>query len=172
MPSSSRKQCRRAEHCDIRSLADAVYHVVHHSPLGAREIAERIGVRYAYLLDCANSDREEMQLQARLIAPLTHVTGDTAIVEQLASVCGGVFVPLPSVTAAAPDVIEQTTRAVREFGELLAVTASASADGIVTVAEAGTVAKRGRALIAEATRLVQMMEQQAGIGPLREVNRG
>lgn len=55
---------------------------------------------------------------------------------------------------------------------MLLAASTAAADGVVTKAEAGDVAKQGREAIAEITRLVQLMEQKAGVSPLREVGRG
>src|SRR5688500_2465061 len=81
----------RANH---ESLGDAIQAVVLHSDVPAKALADAIGVRYGYLLDAANPDRDDTQFQARLIAPLTRASRNAAIVQRIAQDCGGVFVPL------------------------------------------------------------------------------
>lgn len=114
------------------SLDDALYACVYASGKPPKALADDIGVRCGYLTEAANRDREDTQFQARLIVPLTKATGNDAIVRYLAHAVGGVFVRVPADMQAD----EHTARSLKEFGEYLCTVANASADGIVTRAEA------------------------------------
>lgn len=70
---NGRKTCRSGQACEPRSLGEAIYCATFHSEAEARTVAERMGVRYSYLADAANPDRDGQQFQARrqlLEAPL------------------------------------------------------------------------------------------------------
>jgi hypothetical protein len=126
-----RRDCRHGQPCDVRTLAEAIYCAVHHSDLDARAVAERLGVRYTYLMDAANPDREEVQFQARLIVP-----------------------------AGAREVFDAGNRAVREFGEALTVWGASVADGTVTADELPTIRREAHEAIAAISALVQLAEAQ------------
>lgn len=98
MATNSRKQCTSGDRCDIRSQADALYCVLHHSDTALKDIAAIVGVRAGYLMDAANPDRDETQLQMRLVAPVTNVAKNDALIEQIARDCGGVFVRFPALS--------------------------------------------------------------------------
>lgn len=132
-----RRRCRSGDRCEPRTLGEAIACVVLHSNADAQLIAERVGVRYGYLLDAANPDREEIQFQARLILPVSDAAHNDGIVEFLCRQRGGVFVRVPTAHL---DGAEALTRAhldvVREMGEDAAKMQRILEDGRLTVEEA------------------------------------
>jgi len=118
MSTHNRKACRQGRRCDARSLGDALYCTVHHSDVEAKQLAERLGIRYGYLLDAANPDREDAQFQLRLLLPLVVATGRTEILDYLEREVGRVAFAVP--TAADPaqaDLFDGLAVAMRELGE-------------------------------------------------------
>ena len=137
MSTHNRKACRQGRRCDARSLGDALYCTVHHSDVEAKQLAERLGIRYGYLLDAANPDREEAQFQLRLLLPLVVATGRTEILDYLEREVGRVAFAVP--TAADPaqaDLFDGLAMAMRELGEDAEALRQAVADGRVTRDEA------------------------------------
>ena len=169
------KVCRSGDRCVVSSFGELIYCVVHHSELPPKAIADALGMRVGYLLDSANYDREDTQFQGRKFLPLLRVTNRWDAMETLAGMAGGVFFQVPSVTTDSQDVVEQSSKLLREFSDVLAVAAKA-ADG-VSASEAGAVAREGREAIREISRLVQLMELKSGTpaatrAPLQVVSRG
>jgi hypothetical protein len=105
-------------------LGEVIQELVLNSPMPAKAQADRVGVRYGYLLDAANPDREDTHFQARLIAPLTNATGNDVLIDWLARECGGVFYRLNSHVA--PDAL--TAKSLREFGDYLKAVADMDMD--------------------------------------------
>src|SRR5687767_3597158 len=110
----SRKQCQSGDVCEPRSLAEAIYCMVHHSGVDVSEIAKLLCVRIGYLLDAGHPDRAEVQFQARMLAPaMTHFKNLTP----LACLCremNGVFVQFPEVSADDDDVYRGLCDAIEE----------------------------------------------------------
>lgn len=135
------------------SLDDAISVVVHDSPIPPKAIADAVGIGYAYLLAASDANREDTKFQARLIAPITTVTGNDAIVRYLAHAVGGVFVRVPAGMLAD----EHTARSLKEFGDYLHSVAAASGDGIITREEAASARRQAteamEAILAHVTSL-------------------
>lgn len=106
----------------------------------AQEVAERIGIPrqtlQSYTYDPDNPSDASRGLPARLIVPLTLITGNAAILDALVARVGSIRIPLPEDGRSRSDLVEATAVAVREFGELLAAHAAALEDGRVAPAEA------------------------------------
>lgn len=118
------------------TLDDAIHAVVYETPgVTAKALAGTLGVRYGYLADSANPDREDTQFQARLIVPITLASGNDAIVKFICRRVGGVFVRLPN--GAGSD--ELTARSLKEVGDYLHAVAESGRDGKVTEAEANEI---------------------------------
>lgn len=163
MSTTGRKACTSGQPCHPTTLGEVLYCVVHHSRIDAKTIAERLGIKYTYLVDAANPDRDEAQFQARLIVPVTLVTGNDALLQYIASRCNGVFFPMPNVDGSHADVLEQTAKAVREFGDVLTSSAQALADNRVTVEEAGAVGRQVDEAIAALAGYKRLMYGKAGV---------
>jgi hypothetical protein len=132
----SRKQCEAGDLCEPRTLAEAIYCMVHHSGVDVAEVAKLLCKRTGYLLDAANPDREEVQFQAALLAPaMTHFKN----VNPLKFLCremNGVFVQLPDVTPEHDDIYRGMCDAIEEVGQSSSAVKKALTDNIVTEEEA------------------------------------
>jgi hypothetical protein len=131
-----RKACRAGDRCEPRSLDEAIYCVVNHSEITLGVIADRLGCKPSYLAQAANPDDSSVQFQARIIAPITELTKNTAIVRYLASLCGGAFVELPQVETNGDSVLAQFARVIEEIGQDSALIQRILRDGHVTADEA------------------------------------
>lgn len=168
MPTSSRKECCSAggQKCDLRNLGDSLYHVVHHSELSARELAEQLGVRPGYLLDAANPDRDDTQFQLRLLAPLTRLSKNDALIEAVARGCGGVFVRTPTLTGRHADIAHQSTRVLREVCEAIEAPAAAvENDARIDAAECAGIDKQIDEAIAALLVLKTVVRAAADLPP-------
>jgi hypothetical protein len=135
----SRKQCESGDVCEPRTLAEAIYCLIHHSGVDVAEVAKLLCVRTGYLLDAANPDREEVQFQARMLAPaMTHFKN----VKPLQFLCremNGVFVQFPEVSADHDDVYRGLCDAIEEMGQSSSAVKKALHDDVVTEEEADVV---------------------------------
>jgi hypothetical protein len=135
----SRKQCASGDVCEPRSLAEAVYCMVHHSGVDVAEVAKLLCTRTGYLLDAANPDRDEVQFQARMLAPaMTHFKNLTPL-NFLCREMNGVFVAFPDVSADHEDVYRGLCDAIEEMGQSSSAVKKALHDDIVTEEEADSV---------------------------------
>jgi len=167
MSTNSRKQCTSGERCDIHGLSDAVYCVLHHSERPLKEIAETVGVRSGYLMDAANPDREDTQFQARLIAPVTRVSDNDAIIVQLARDCGGAFVRTPVLTGKHADITVQTARILREVADVIQAPAAALAsDAHIDAGECVDIDKQIDEAVSALLALKAIVRAAAGVPPL------
>jgi hypothetical protein len=163
----SRSECRSGHRCDIQSLSDAVHCVIHHSDLSLNEIAERLGVRPGYLSDAANQDRDEVQFQARLIVPLTAVTGRSTVLEYVAHSAGFAMTPIPAVALRQHSAMDDLDVAVQDLGQTAAQVRSALADGVVGADEAARVRACTLKVITAAARIADTVEAQVETAPER-----
>ncbi len=166
--------CRSGERCQVATIGELIYCVVHHSDIPPKQIADLLDMRVGYLLDAANPDRDDTQFQLRKFLPLVNATGRYDAMEALAGMLGGVFFRLPRLSVDNGDVVAQAGLMLREFSDVLAATAMCED---VTPQAAAKVAKEGREAIAEIARTVQLMESkvQASAGrraALQVVTRG
>lgn len=166
---NGRKSCRSGHPCEPRSLGEAIYCSTFHSEAEARTIAERMGVRYSYLADAANPDRDGQQFQARLLVPLMHATGNLAPLAWLARAMGGVFVRTPDVAVEHDDVRRAFLAATREIGEDAGDIERALADGVITGEEARQLEVQIDETIAELVSLKATIRKKAGVPPLQAV---
>lgn len=110
----------------------AVYDEIHETPgKSVTAIAAAIGVSHKYLLDAANPHLETLQLQARLVAPITKFTGNGAILRAICEEAGFRAVPCLTVKADQSDVIGALGDVAREAGESLTAIVKGLADGVV-----------------------------------------
>lgn len=176
MSTNSRTQCTGGQPCDVQTLADAIYCALHHSPLGLKDIALTVGVRPGYLMDSANPDREDTQFQARLIAPVTRVSGNDAIIEQLARDCGGVFVATPTLSGAHGDIAVHTAAILREVADVIQAPAVALAnDARIDPQECAEMEKQIDEAVAALLALKPVIRTQAGlpaVAPVETTRKG
>jgi hypothetical protein len=127
-PTSLAKGGAKADAPIPESLDDALHAVVYESALPAKAIAAAIGVRYGYLAESANPNREDANFQARLVPAITKASNNDALIRFLAHACGGVFVRLnPGVAGD-----EHTSAVLKQVGDYLHSVAAAQMDGTIT----------------------------------------
>lgn len=113
------------------AIFTAVHALVHDSAIPPKAIAEECGIRYGYLMRAADPNEDDVQFQARWIAPATKAAKNDVLVKAIAQECGGVFYRLwPNGT-----IDTQAARSLKEFGEYIASVADAHTDRTVTPEE-------------------------------------
>lgn len=163
---NGRKACRDGQRCEPRTLAEAIYCVVHHSDVDVDRIVEHLGVRRGYLIDATNPDRDDTHFQVRWIVPVTAITGNAAIVEYLARTLGGVFVQLPPLTPGRhDDIVTQAAKAMGEVGDVFTEMRRALADDTLTPKEAQRFSVEIEQAIAMLLSLGTIFNQKAGVTP-------
>lgn len=135
----SRKQCQSGDVCEPRTLTEAVYCCLHHSGIDVVAVAKAMQVRPGYLQDAANSDRDEVQFQARMLPQLMDVTGNVKPLQWLCREMNGVFVPLPDVSPAHNDIYRGLCDAIEEVGQSSGAVKKALLDDEVSAEEADMV---------------------------------
>jgi hypothetical protein len=138
------------------SLEDALHAVVYESALPAKAIASAIGVRYGYLVEAANPNREDTHFQVRWVPPITNASGNDALIRFLAHACGGAFIRLNAGAA----FNERTASVLKETADYLQTVAVAEADGTVTADEASEARKQADEAIEALLAHVQWMESR------------
>ena len=164
MSTNSRKQCTSGDRCDVHGLADAIYCVLHHSSSPLKEIALTVGARPGLLMDAANPDREDTQLQTRLVAPITRVAQNDAIIEQFARDCGGVFVRTPLLSGPHADITKHTATILREVADVIQAPAAALAnDQRIDAGECADIEKQIDEAVAALVALKPVVRAAAGL---------
>lgn len=133
--------------------------------LTVEQIAERLGKRSSYLRNALCATDENHPLDSSLVVPLTHATGNLALVRYFAEACGCVLIELPKVTAEHADVMAHAGSAAREFGDVMAEAGKSLADGRVTRDEAVAFRKQVNELVTVAMTFAEAMDIKAGIAP-------
>ncbi len=156
-----RKDCRQGRKCEPRTVAEAIYCLVHHSDIEPRVLAERLGKRYAYLMDAANPDRDTVQFQIQMLIPAMQLTNNWMPLQFLCREMGGVFVPLPTVGAEHGDIRKAFMATIQEIGEDSAVIERVLADNIVTAEENRAVSDKLDRTIAALLRVKAEVDARA-----------
>lgn len=114
------------------SILDAAYNTVHDYQGGARKLAERMGKSPTSLCHEVNPpDGSTAKFGLLDAAKVMDLTGDHRIMHALAQRLGGMFLPLSGMDLESSDAMHLAEVA-REFGELMAVVASSTVDGVIT----------------------------------------
>jgi hypothetical protein len=142
------------------SLEDAIHAVVYEGQLPAKGIASAMGVRYGYLADAANPNREDTNFQARWVAPITKASGNDGLIHFLAHACGGVFVRLHQSGA----FNEHTATILKETADVFQTAAAAEADGNITEREALQLRLQAEEAIGALVDFVAWMESRVREG--------
>jgi hypothetical protein len=160
----SRKQCTSGDHCETRTLQEAIYCLLHHSAVPLAAIASAIGVRPGYLMDAANPDREDTQFQTRLVAPTKHVARNEVVIAQLARDCGGVFVATPDVSGDDSEIAMHTAAVLREVADVIQAPAKALAgDNRISASELTTIEAEIDEAITALLGLKYTVRRKAGV---------
>lgn len=138
----------------MTTLKDVLHEVVLQSPVPTRRLAEELGISYSMLMNASNPDQPEFKLQARLIVPITKLTGDTRLIEFLAQACGLIVMTLPETRPRESELHSELALSARRFGDLVSQLGDALADGRVSVVEAKRVEREGRALLQQVSVLL------------------
>lgn len=141
-----------------RTLREALYELVHRSPVPAKVQAEELGISYSYLCNAANLnlEGEGFDYQLRQLLPHTRLTGNVVVMDFLERSLGRVAMRLP---AAAPpplaEVVLALGRASQEFGELVEAVGAAVRDGRIDAAEYARLQQEGWELIRKTVLLLE-----------------
>lgn len=92
------------------TIFPAVRALVHDSAIPPKAIAESCGIRYGYLMRAADDQQDDVQFQARWIAPVTNAAQNDVLIKAIAEQCGGVFYRLIPGTSIDQDNGEDVTR--------------------------------------------------------------
>ncbi len=113
-----RKSCRSGHPCEVRTLGESLYCLVHHSDMTLPEIAEAIGKRPGYLSDAANPDSESVSFQASCLVPAMRVTKNLSPLRLMARQLGAIVVSLPEGDSDAGDIRQRFMKAAKELGDV------------------------------------------------------
>ncbi|WP_051249732.1 phage regulatory CII family protein [Maridesulfovibrio zosterae] len=98
-------------------LTDTVRKMVIDSDIGAREVAAIVDKKYHVLMNELNSENTSHKLGAELLVPLMKACSSDSPMQLLAADMRGLFIKIPDGNGSNASLI----KAVKEFGELIAV---------------------------------------------------
>lgn len=136
-----RKQCREGESCRPESDAQAWHCLIEHSAIPVKELVGKLAseygihVREGYLYEAANPYRQPEHsgyVQARLLVPLTEITGNFVVLDWIERRMGRVAIPLPAESPADRELFGAGADAIQQFSESLQAYTAAIADGAIT----------------------------------------
>ncbi len=144
----------------ISTLKDAIHAILENSPIPTRQLAEELGVSYGYLMNFGNSEQPDFKMQARLLIPLTRITGDFSAVDFIEHSLGRTALKLPpeNKNLSIKEVQTELLDAVGVFGELVSNATAALSDNKITNTEAADLERRGYRLISEILEFLQAIE--------------
>lgn len=109
-------------HAIYTKLKSAIYEVLHRSKKSIVTIAKETGIGANHLERSTLHKPQGCNFQLEWIPLVTASTGNYLILDTLEQYVGRVGIPLPpSSGASAADICRQSMRAMKEFGELIAV---------------------------------------------------
>lgn len=139
--------------------------------LTVERIAERMDESPTRLRKALSAYDDTHPLNAAKVVPLTHATGNKALVRYFCEATGGFYVELPKVNDTNhQDVVRQSEVLIKEFGEALAKAGLAVADGHVSRQDAEEFGKEADDVVAAILQFKELMNRKAGIstsGPRR-----
>ncbi len=98
-------------------LTQAVRKMVINSDVGTRAVAAEVGKKHHVLLNELNYENASHKLGAELLVPLMKACGSDSPMHLLAAEMNGLFIKLPEESCSNASLV----KAVKEFGELIAV---------------------------------------------------
>lgn len=144
----------------ITTLKEAVHRVIDNSPIPTRQLAEEIGISYSYLMNSANPDLRDFKLAARVLIPLTRLTGDFSAINFIEHSLGRQAVELPvgKPAATTKDIHSELFNAVGIFGDLVNKSTAALAGSRVTAADATEIERQGYQVITGVLKFLRAVE--------------
>ena len=111
----------------------AVYNTVHESDMGAKEIAQRLGMSHQILINKSNPNNETHKLTLNESLAVQMATDSTAIIEAQALLLG--VQVLPKFKSKPESLMMSVLKATKEHGDVSKKIAEALADGRFTAKE-------------------------------------
>lgn len=143
----------------LATLKDCIHRMLQDSPVPPRQLAEELGVSYSYLMNAGNPDLSEFKLAARLIVPLTRLTGDFSAINFIENSLGRQVFTLPTTSGSDIKSVQARLLAtVGGFGQLTETSAAALADGKISAREALELERLGYHLITEILEYLRAVE--------------
>lgn len=134
---------------------DAAYHLAHDFPGGVPALAQRMGMSQNTLAHKVSLTTATHHLSPSELVKLQAISGDARPLQAMAAQLG--FVALPVLPEGGGSSLEDLTRVVREFSEMLSAASETVADGRVSMNELQRVEREaGEAMLAIHTLLVHM----------------
>ncbi len=122
------------------SFIDIVRKMVLDSDIGARAVAEMVSKKYHVLMNELNSENTSHKLGADLLEPLMKACRSDAPMHHLAASMGGLFIRIPEGNCSNISLV----KAVKEFGELIAVYGQAIEAGKLSSSDKMRIRKEGQ----------------------------
>jgi len=151
----------REEDFRMMTLKDVLHDVLRNSPIPVRQLAEQLGISYSMLSNAGNPDLPEFKLQARLIIPLTRMTGDHRLLDFLEFSCNRVAFALDEVDLDDKGVQQLVAGNVECFGVLLQDVATALVDGSISRLEAKGLEQDIHDVVRSSLQLLQSLKRRA-----------
>ena len=145
----------------ISTLKDAIREILENSPIPTRALAEELGISYSYLMNAGNPDQPDFKLPARLIIPLTRLTGNFAAVDYIEQSLGRTAFPLPKKSGDLKQIQAELLDTVNRFGRLVQDTTEALEDRRITRDEAAQLERDVHELVSAAVHFAKVVEESA-----------
>ncbi|MCK5680738.1 phage regulatory CII family protein [bacterium] len=142
----------------IATLKEAIHQLISDSKIPARTLAEEMGISYSYLMNAANPEISELKLAARLLIPLTRITGDFSAIDFIENSLGRTALPLPKGKAEVSEIKTKLFDSVGCFGALVKNATDALAGNKISAWEARELEQSGYELISKTLEFLQAVE--------------
>ncbi len=109
-------------------LREALHDVVFNSGMKPKELSDRLGISYSYLMNAVHPAFPKFQFQLRHLVPITRETGNFTAVDHIELCLGRVCFPIPRVTSA-DEVRVELMKALSDFWVLVSLGAVALKNG-------------------------------------------
>ena len=144
----------------LTTLKDAVRRVIENSPVSTRALAEELGISYSYLMNAANPELADFKLPARLLIPLTRITGDYSAINFLEHALHRTAIALPKSdpNLKARDIQPELLNTINSFGTLISDSSAALEDNYISAREAAAIERDSFKLISKILQLLDAIE--------------
>lgn len=155
MATTSRKHCQAGDECQPRTFEEGADCLGHHSTNRLPAMAKTMQRDYNYLAKAFSPFADTHPLRGDLLVPATLASGDTpaernyTLLDWMEQAVGRVAFVLPQVGVGGGDAtgVRLTQQAIQDFGQLLATSGEALADGRLTPEEYADLKSKHAAVI-------------------------
>lgn len=141
------------------SFIDIVRKMVIDSDIGARAVAGIVGKKYHVLMNELNSENTSHKLGADILEQLMKACRSDVPMHHLAASMGGLFIRIPKAECSKISLI----KAIKEFGELIAVCGQTIENGSLSNNEKKIIRQKGQASLTAIQELLYGLEGSGNI---------